>query len=173
LLDRLQDSAESAGRTGRVIEILIQQALAFQVEGNISRAMSALEQALQLAHPEGYVRTFVDEGEPMLILLKQAYERNILPEYTAKLRAASEAYVALKSPQDAAQGKILYETISEREKEVLALIADGKSSQEIAKILVVALSTVQWHIKNLYAKLDVHSRTQAVKRAKELQLLDG
>ncbi len=171
LLDRLKDSAESAGRMGRVIEILIQQALAFQVEGNISRAMSALERALRLAEPEGYVRTFVDEGEPMLTLLRQTFERNILPDYSSKLRAASESYVSLKSPRDAAQVKVLYETISEREKEVLKLIADGKSSQEIAQTLVVALSTVQWHIKNLYAKLDVHSRTQAVKRAKELQLL--
>jgi LuxR family maltose regulon positive regulatory protein len=172
LLERLKHSAEEGKRMGRVIEILIQQALAFQVEGSGSKAMTPLEQALKLAEPEGYVRLFIDEGEPMLTLLKQAVARSIAPQYTNKLRAACEAYVNLNSVPETGRSQPWHESISEREKEVLRLIAEGRSSQEIARMLVVALSTVQWHIKNLYAKLDVHSRTQAVKKAKDINLLE-
>lgn len=129
--------------------------------------MAALERALSLAEPGGYVRVFADEGAPLAGLLRQAAVRGIAPEYVGRLLAA----VRDTESQPAAGSPGLIEPLSDRETEVLRLVAAGLSNQEIAGELVLAVSTVKWHINNLYGKLGVNSRTQALARARDLRLL--
>ena len=169
LLAQLHETAETAGRT---ISILSLQALALQARGEKERAVSTLAKALDLAEPEGYVRTFVDEGPPMAELLSgvlEARQRGRLDppvpaHYIRKLLGVLE--------RDAAPSAAgLPEPLSERELEVLQLIAAGKTNRRIASELFVSVGTVKTHINNTYRKLDAHSRTQAVARARELNLI--
>jgi LuxR family transcriptional regulator, maltose regulon positive regulatory protein len=187
LAERLLAQAERAGRTGSAIEILALQALLLDAQGQRSRALVVLERALELARPEGYLRLFLDEGPPMAALLRQLPARSPLTAYLRALLAAQEGGRALApqrpdiparaaspqlSPADRDQANLaLIEPLSEREREVLALIAAGLTNQEIAERLVVALSTVKKHINSIYGKLDVRSRTQSLLRARELGLL--
>jgi LuxR family transcriptional regulator, maltose regulon positive regulatory protein len=137
--------------------------------------VGTLTQALAMAEPEGYVRTFVDQGPPMAELLSQALEARqrgrldppVPPYYFRKLLAAAERD-ATRAASPVAE---FPEPLSERELEVLALIAAGKSNLRIATELFVSVGTVKTHINNLYRKLDAHSRTQALARARELKLL--
>jgi LuxR family maltose regulon positive regulatory protein len=152
---------------GSVIEILVLQALAFHILGDLDQALSALHRALSLAEPEGYVRTFIDEGQVMAGLLRQAMTQGIAPGYVGKLLAASGD--SPLPPAPAAQP--LAEPLSDRELEVLRLVAAGLSNREIAAELVIAVSTVKSHINHIYGKLDVKSRTQAVARGRLLGLL--
>jgi LuxR family maltose regulon positive regulatory protein len=174
LLEELGEAAEAAGRTGDLIEILVLRAVAlWGARNEKEQAVSTLVRALALAEPEGYVRTFADEGEAMgdlLLATLEARKRGHLDapgrvpaRYLAKLLAA----VA----QDASAPERLPEPPSERELEVLALIAAGKSNQEIADKLFVSMGTVKTHINRLYRKLDTRSRTQAIARAREIGLL--
>lgn len=167
ILERLLPPMELAGQWGSVIEIQVLRALALQAMGDATQAVSALEQALSLARPEGYVRIFADEGEPMADLLRQAAARGVAPEYVGQLLAAIRTEESL--PPSDVPG--LIEPLSERELEVLRLIVAGLSNQEIAEELVLAVSTIKWHINNLYGKLGVGSRTQAIARARDLKLL--
>jgi LuxR family maltose regulon positive regulatory protein len=167
LLAQLLKAAEAAERTGSLIKILPLQALAYQAQGDLDQALSTLEQALSLAEPEGYVRTFVDEGEPMARLLRRALTRGISPEYTGKLLGALGESAEPVPPATQA----LVEPLTERELEVLRLIAAGLSNREIAQELVVAVSTVKTHINHIYGKLAVKSRIQAVAKAQALDLL--
>jgi len=176
LLEELGETAEAAGRTGDLIEILALQALVLWARNEKQQAVGTLARALALAEPEGYVRTFVDEGAPMEDLLSATLEARqsgrldaagrISVSYLARLLAA----VAQDATASAANAR-LPEPLSERELEVLALIAAGKSNQEIAAKLFVSTSTVKTHINRLYRKLAARSRTQAVARAKALELL--
>jgi LuxR family maltose regulon positive regulatory protein len=177
LLDRVREMAEAADRRGSVVEILTLQALALRAKDEKSRAMDVMGQALALAEPEGYIRTFVDEGPPMAELLSEVLEaqqrgrldspRRIPAHYLRKLLAVLE--------RDASGGALpaarLPEPLSERELEVLQLIAAGNTNRRIATELFVSVGTVKTHLNNLYRKLDVHSRTQALARARELNLL--
>lgn len=175
LLDRLLKAAEAGGRNGSVIEILILQALAYQMRENISSALSALERALKLAEPEGYVRVFVDEGKNLETLLRKAASRKIMPEYIAKLLSAFEAErkgLDVETPPSAAPvSGSLIEPLSQRELDILRLFKTELSGPEIAQELVIALSTVRTHTKSIYNKLNVNSRRTAVKRAIELGLI--
>jgi LuxR family maltose regulon positive regulatory protein len=172
LLARLREAAQAGGRTGRLIEVLVLQALALYGQGQDGPALRALRQALSLAEPEGWVRVFVDEGEPMAEMLSRVGEPGA---YVARLtaafspppagRAASATAVTVASPQP------LIEPLTDRELEVLQLIAQGLSNRQIAARLVVSVNTVKTHAKNLNAKLDAANRTQAVARARELGLL--
>jgi LuxR family maltose regulon positive regulatory protein len=167
LLATLLEAAQAAGRSAHVIKVRALQALAFQAQGNDGRALSALERALSLAAPEGYVRTFVDEGEAMARLLRRALTEGITVDYAARLLAAFG-----ESPQAASPAaQALVEPLTEREMEVLRLIAVGLSNREIGDELVVAVSTVKSHINHIYGKLEVKNRTQAVARARTLGLL--
>jgi LuxR family maltose regulon positive regulatory protein len=175
LLERLLRAAEAGDRMGRAIEILVVQALAVYMHGDIPAALIPLERALTLAEPEGYVRMFVDEGPPMAHLLRAAATRGIMPAYTRKLLAACDAQGQERKAEPALPtvpvSQPLIEPLSERELEVLRLLRSELSGPDIARELVVALSTVRTHTKTIYSKLDVNSRRAAVKRAEELDLI--
>jgi len=169
LIEQLAPEVDARGRKGIVIETTMLKALALQATGDIARATTALEQALSLAEPEGYIRLFVDKGEPMRLLLQRMRaEGERMKEYAAQLLAAFGREGLQPSPVIL---QPLVEPLSERELEVLRMIAEGLSNQEIADRLVVAPSTVKTHINNLYGKLGVNSRVQAATRARELNLL--
>jgi LuxR family maltose regulon positive regulatory protein len=169
LLTRLLEAAETAGRIGSVIEILALQALALQAgsPAKMAKAIIPLERALTLAEPEGYVRLFVDEGAPMLELLRSIGSRGVLPDYVARLLAAfGDVEDGASTP-----ARVLAEPLSERELQVLRLLAAGLSNREIAEELFIATSTVNTHTNNIYNKLGVRSRTQAVALAREWNIL--
>jgi LuxR family maltose regulon positive regulatory protein len=166
LLERLLTAAEEGERTGSVIEILVLQALAHQTQGNIPLALAALERALALAEPEGYVRIFVDEGPPMAALLREAAKHGTAPNYVSQLRAA---FGKAEGRRPSTQPMI--EPLSERELEVIQLIAQGLSNREISERLFLALNTVKGHNRKIFGKLEVERRTEAVARARELGLL--
>jgi LuxR family maltose regulon positive regulatory protein len=173
LLQRLLEATETGGRTSRAIEILMLQALAFQAGGDTARAMTTLERALILAEPVGFIRIFVDEGPPMARLLYEAVTRGIAPDYARRLLAAfpvTEPEQADSSKTQASKSELV-EPLSERELEVLQLIAEGLTNQEIASRLFLSLNTVKVHTRNIYGKLGAHSRTQAVARARALGVL--
>jgi LuxR family maltose regulon positive regulatory protein len=165
LLERLLRAADDGARTGSVIEILVLQALAHQMRGNVAAALVPLERALTLAEPEGYVRIFVDEGLPMAALLEAAAKRRIAPDYTRQLLTAFG-----KAEHKTPVAQDLIEPLSERELDVLRLLGTELNGPEIARHLTVSLNTVRTHTKNLYTKLGVNSRRAAVRRAEELEL---
>jgi len=165
-------AAEADGRMGSLIEILALRALAFQAQRDAGRALSTLERALSLAEPEDYVRTFLDEGQPMAGLLRRALLQDIAPGYAGRLLAVLGESVP--PPSSAVQAMVdqpLVDPLTEREVDVLRLVAAGLSNREIAQELVVAVSTVKSHINHIYGKLDVKNRTQALARARTLGLL--
>jgi LuxR family transcriptional regulator, maltose regulon positive regulatory protein len=176
LLEELRQSADAAGRMGKLIEILTLQALALWEKSKREQAVRTLTRALALAEPEGYVRTFVDEGAKvgdLLSAILEARQRGH-PEAATQIPARYLAKLLAIHAQESATtgaGERLSEPLSERELEVLALVAAGKSNGEIASSLFVSLSTVKTHINNLYRKLGARSRTQAIARARELDLI--
>ena len=174
LLRRLYEAAQTGKRNGSVIEILIVQALAQRAKGNVSSALESLQQALRLAEPEGYVRVFVDEGTPVEDLLAKARSKGLTPNYIAKVCAAFETERLEQeevSPTSIQPLDALTEPLSPRELEVLRLIAQGLSNREISTRLFRALDTVKGHNRNIFGKLQVQNRTEAVARARELGLL--
>jgi LuxR family maltose regulon positive regulatory protein len=179
LLDRLLAAAEAGQRAGSALEILIVLALAHQAHGDTPAALAALARALTLAEPEGYVRTFVNEGEPMRLLIlayrywiekQQPRTAHNLVGYADRLLAACARPPILQSKIQNPKSKIA-ESLSARELEVLRLIEQGLSNQEIADRLYLALSTVKGHTRLIFDKLSVQRRTEAVARARELGLL--
>jgi LuxR family maltose regulon positive regulatory protein len=173
LLQHVLKAAEAGGRTSRVIEILMLQALAFEAGGKTDRALSALEVALTLAEPEGFIRIFVDEGQPMAHLLKRALNHGIAPDYVRRLLAAfsSDEPAQAGTTTSSTDQSELVEPLSQRELEVLQLIAEGLTNREIAERLYLSLNTVKVHTRNIYGKLNVHNRSQAIARSQELGLL--
>jgi LuxR family maltose regulon positive regulatory protein len=173
LLRQLFVTAKAGEHTSGMIKILILQALALQAGSDTDQAITALEKALTLAKPGGFVRTFVDEGPPMARLLYEALSRGIATDYVRRLLAAfPTAEPAQASPPGTlAPESELIEPLSQRELEVLQLMAEGLTNPEIASSLFLALNTVKTHASNIYGKLGVHRRTQAVARARALGLL--
>ena len=167
LLERLLAQFETLGQMGRALELLLLRALALQAQGDKPGALAVLARALALGEPEGYLRIFLDEGAPMIELLRHAGSRGIAPKYVANLLSefnqGAGATPASQQP--------LIKPLTDRELQVLRLLAEGLSNQAIADRLVVALGTVKSHTASLYRKLDVTSRTQAVARATDLGLL--
>jgi LuxR family maltose regulon positive regulatory protein len=185
LLEELVELAESNGWGNKVIEILALQALAFQAGGESALAMTKLKRALMLAEPEGFIRTFVDEGPPMVCLLYEALSRGIAPNYVQRLLAvfedatkdrgqfkgAVQPFVVRPPAPTPNRAQGLVEPLSERELEVLHLLAEGLTNREIASRLFLSLNTVKAHCRSIYGKLCVGSRTQAVARARALGVL--
>lgn len=170
-LEGLIESATENGRFGRVIEMKILQSLAHQALGDFMKALTALGSALFMAEPEGYVRLFVDEGPPMKELLQKAIAGGVAVDYVSRLLSRfdweREHTDTIKDPQQST----LIEPLSRRELEVLGLLAEGSTNQEIAEKLVIAVTTAKKHVSNILGKLGVTNRTQAVTRARELKLL--
>ena len=165
LLGRLGDAATAGARAGSMIEILVLQALALQAQGDTAAALDVLEHALKDSGPEGYVRVFMEEGQPMASMLKEAARRGIAPVYIAELLASG---AAPERPSAKKQG--LIEPLSERELDVLRLLGSDLSGPDIARELMVSVNTVRTHTKNIYMKLGVNNRRAALRRAKELDL---
>jgi LuxR family transcriptional regulator, maltose regulon positive regulatory protein len=180
LVQRLLKAAADGKRMGSLLEILVLQALAHQMQGDIPAALLSLERALMLAEPEGYVRLFVDECSPMAQLLREAAARQIRPDYTGQLLArfeddqpigAGEPPLPDGRRQATPVSQPLIEPLSQRELEVLRLFATELSGPEIARELVIGLSTVRTHTKSIYSKLNVTNRRAAVQRAIDLDLI--
>jgi LuxR family maltose regulon positive regulatory protein len=182
-LERLHDLAVTQGRTGTVIEVRALQALALAASGDQIAGLRALAEALALAGPEGYVRVFVDEGAPMARLLGRlsAAQRTgqgappgeVPPQYLDRLARAfqpGKARRVARTTRDAGVAGLV-EPLSDRELQVLGLLAAGKSNQQIADELVVVLDTVKKHVGHILDKLGAANRTQAVARARALGLL--
>ena len=166
LLERLLRAAELGSRVGAVIEVLVLQALERQIRGDVPGALAPLTHALTLAEPEGYVRTFLQEGQAMETLLDAAARESGAPDHVRRLRAAFHP-----STQAGPVKQLLAEPLSERELDVLRLLRSDLDGRGIANELVVSLNTVRTHTKNIYAKLGVNSRRAAVRRGVELNLL--
>jgi LuxR family maltose regulon positive regulatory protein len=166
-------AAQAGGRTAKAIEILNLQAIAAKAGGDTNQSLAAIEKSLALAGPAGFVGTFVDEGPPLARVLYEAASQGIALGYVRRLLAAfpnaQPAPPVQPAPDIPQQG--LVEPLSERELEVLQLIAEGLSNPEIAARLFLSLNTVKGHTRSIYGKLGVHSRTQAVARARAFGLL--
>jgi LuxR family transcriptional regulator, maltose regulon positive regulatory protein len=167
LLDRLIPTAESEGRNALLIEGLTLRSLAESALGDQAAALSSLEHALRLAEPEGYVRLFVDLGRPMGRLLQLAQTRHVMPDYTETILGGFGQYDELVSDTTPA----LTEPLTDREQEILVLLAAGLTNSEIAGKFFISPETVKKHTANIYGKLHVRRRTEAVARARELNLL--
>ncbi len=170
LIERLTLSAESAGRTGHLIDLLTLQALAWDAQGDLSQALSSMERALRLAEPQGFVRIFLDKGVPIIRLLKETARRGIKAEYAVSLLNHVEPDPRTNEPSRS-PSSLLVEPLSDREMEVLRLMAQDLSYQEIADQIMVSINTVRTHVKNIYSKLMVHKRSEAITKASELHLL--
>jgi LuxR family transcriptional regulator, maltose regulon positive regulatory protein len=186
LLARMAEQATATARTGTLVRTLILQALALATHGDAAAALQTLQHALTLAQPEQPIRIFVDEGPPMAALLVRLQQRwragapapadPALVEYVTTLLVAlghaplpgtARLPAALPHPANGA----LVEPLSERELEVLRLLDAGLSSNEVAERLIIAVETARKHIKNIYGKLDAHSRLEAIRRGQELGLI--
>ncbi|MFL6196011.1 MAG: LuxR C-terminal-related transcriptional regulator [Thermoanaerobaculia bacterium] len=168
LLATLLAEAEAAGRYRSVIEGSILEALARRARGDLDGALVPLRRALALAEPEGFLRLFLDEGPALAGLVRRAAPGAVSPEYAGRL---AEAFGPSDQPEAQAEPAALPETLSEREVEVLRLIATGLSNADAGRRLFIAPSTVKKHLENIYAKLGTRNRTQAIARAREMGLL--
>jgi len=166
LLERLSKEAENGNRMGSMIEIRILLALAYEAHNEIPGAIESLEYALSLAEPDGFIRIFVDEGASMAHLLSEAKVRGVMPEFLGKLLD-----VFGKAENKTPSNQNVIEPLSDREMEILTLIAKGLKNKEVAEKMVISLNTVLYHTKNIYNKLGVNKRTQAILKAQELNLL--
>jgi LuxR family maltose regulon positive regulatory protein len=153
------------------LKVMVLQALALQDQSKQDQAVQLLLDALALAEPEGFIRTFVDEGSPMAQLLSAAAAHGLMPDYLGKLLSACDTEKQLEATSSPPSARPLFEPLSQREREVLQLIAEGCSNEEIAGRLVLAVSTVKGHNLKIFDKLQVQRRTEAVARARELGVL--
>jgi LuxR family maltose regulon positive regulatory protein len=170
LLDRLLPAAMDGARVGSAIEILVAQAVAHEARGRRPEALAALERALALGEAEGYRQVFVDQGPPVARLLRELAAHGSTPDSAARVLGAFPQSGDGEGPSDAgALGAC--PPLSAREVEVLRHIAAGLSNQEIATRLYVSRYTVKAHARTIYDKLEVHSRTAAVARARQLGIL--
>jgi LuxR family maltose regulon positive regulatory protein len=172
LLERLLAAAEDGKRMASVIEILALLALGLDAQGEVLGALKLLERALKLAEPEGFVQTFVDEGPPMARLLYDAVSQGMAQDFVQRLLGAFpiDAADQTESISQIAVAEMV-EPLSKRESEVLQLIAEGLTNQEIASQLYITLNTVKGHTRNIFAKLGVKNRTMAVAKGKVLGIL--
>lgn len=176
LLRPLRKMVEAEGWTLYAARLLILEALALQRQGKVSEAMRPLGRALAMSEPERCMASFLEEGVPMIELLRHAASRGVAPVFVSRLLAHFEAEPsstppAQHLPTTLPQIQPLIEPLTERELDVLRLLATPLSTADIADRLFVTVSTVRSHTKNVYAKLNVHRRFDAAERAQELQLI--
>jgi len=179
LVEQQRQQAEAKKMAGRLLLVMAVQSIALYAHGEKEKAVELLGEVLARAEPEGFIRLFVDEGEPMRLLIldfrlrieKQAPEGHKTIEYVDKLLAAFTQPVA--APQSAIihQKSDMIEPLSQRELKILQLIAQGLSNREIGERLFLALDTIKGHNRKIFDKLEVQSRTEAIARARELSLL--
>ncbi len=171
LLSQLWPAAEALKHTGILIKVLILQALAFQWQGDVFSALQVLAEALSLAKSDGYIRIFSKEGDFMVQLLYLAIEQDIEVNYARRLLDALEGATPEPSSPQLNTAPNLSTPLTQREREILSLIAGGLTNQEIAGRLYLKLGTVKVHTRNIYGKLNVNSRTQAVEKVRQPGLL--
>ncbi len=182
LLERLAHTAESAGRVGDQISYLVTLALALSRDGEAATALATVTQVLSLAEPEGYIRTFVDCGHDMEGLLQLVATHDTASSYVSRLLEAfnpvrgegdttkvEQSEALSVQPEPVAQ-QSLPEPLNERELAILKFMAAGLSNREIANELYLSVNTVRWHAQNLFGKLGVNRRSEAVSRARDLNL---
>ena len=180
LLSPIRQQMEAKDWQDERLKVKVLQAVALHAHGEKDKAVQLLGEALTLAEPGGFIRIFVDEGAPMAQLLLEAASHGIMPDYTGKLLAAFEAEKQpglAASPgksddkPDPAPARPLIDPLSQRELKILQLIAQGLSNREIGERLYLALDTIKGYNRKIFDKLQVHSRTEAIARARELGLL--
>lgn len=166
-LDRVSGFAQTSGQRRWVISAHILRALLYQTRRDLPQALNALEEAMNLCEPAGFIQEFLDEGEPMRALLHEAVRRHVKPEFAQRMLQRFSTDRAAEKPIG------LVEPLSDREIEVLQLVAEGRSNQEIAAQLYLSLRTIKFHTSNIYGKLGVKNRTEAVAKARDLGLLSS
>jgi LuxR family transcriptional regulator, maltose regulon positive regulatory protein len=174
LLKEIELSAQQRGRLSSLISIYLLQALAHQAQNHSAKALAALEQGLCLAAPEGYRRVFLDEGAPVALLLAQS--QHVAPAFVSSLLKAFSRQPAGELASTAVANlpmlaQPLVEPLSETQLNILRLVADGLSNRDIAARLAITEGTTKWHLNQVYGKLNVCSRTQAVAQARQRRLL--
>jgi LuxR family maltose regulon positive regulatory protein len=165
LLESVVTAAEASRHALVLIKAKILQALACRLKRNATQAQRCLESALALAEPQGYVSPFLSASQPLDGLLRQLIAQDIRAAYAQKILQA------LRVPSPDAAFAPLREPLTERELQILRLLAAGLSSTEVAKELILAVSTVRSYIKTIHQKLDAHSRDEAIARGRQLDLL--
>jgi LuxR family transcriptional regulator, maltose regulon positive regulatory protein len=170
LLDHILLEARQGGRTRRWLEAMCLKSLLFGITRRPNEALKTLQSALDVAEPEDYIRVFVDEGEPMAEILAATIQKGIHPLYASQLLAAfPDSSQPLLTKVDSPKHNLnLMEPLSRREIEILQLIAAGMTNKEIALKLCISVRTVKFHTGNLFGKLGVKSRTEAIARARTL-----
>ncbi len=189
LLSELEHITRSNGLGERLIEILILRALAEQASGQKEKAFENIETALQLAEPEGYIQIFLSEGNPLKKILNNYLEasmrktpqagqpvqigfaQQVLGAFT-NMQSAPAPYLLQQNKEQPAVITPLIEPLTERELEIMHLLAAGISTKDITRHLVISLSTAKTHLRSIYRKLSVHNRKMALERARELNLLN-
>ena len=174
LINRIYKHAQEVGKKLTELKCLILFSKLFYKEGDVDQALEHLYKAFAISEPEGFIRIFIDEGPPMAKLLYAALSRGIMPDYVQRLLAAFpvEKPEQMHRTQLQSHESDWIEPLSDREIEVLRLVAEDLSRQEIAAKLVLSLNTVKTHARNIYSKLGVHSQLQAVRKAQGLGLLE-
>jgi len=174
ILNTIEESARSYEADGWVIQSRVLQSLCYQGLNDQEKALQVVSSAFSLTEPEGYIRTFVDYGEPMQRLLDLALTRGVATKYVRRLLDAfpqRQDEEEKKEPQKVMTGQSLIELLTEQELSILRLMSAGLSHSEIARELYLSINTVKWHTTHIYGKLGVHRRAHAVTRAKELGIL--
>jgi LuxR family maltose regulon positive regulatory protein len=169
----LRQQVDAKGWQDERLNVMVFQAVAHHAHGEKEQAVQLLADALALAEPGAFIRIFVDEGPPMARLLYEAQTRGIAPDYVQRLLAAfpiNEPEQVDPSKSQAPESEMI-EFLSERELEVLGLLAQGLKYNQIAEQLIVSLNTIRSHTKHIYDKLEVNNRTQAIQKANDLNLL--
>jgi LuxR family transcriptional regulator, maltose regulon positive regulatory protein len=171
ILESYRNLTEQSGRKGEIVRVMVAQVTVLHAQGKLDAALPVLRTALALGEPGSLVRTFVDEGPNLAVLLKRLSDQGAFPDYTRKVLAA----FCQPGPTHADSKKPTFETeaLSDRERDILRLIQQGRSNQEIGEALFLSLHTVKWHNQNIFDKLHVKRRTEAVARALALKLLQA
>jgi LuxR family maltose regulon positive regulatory protein len=171
ILATLRGQMQAKGWVDELLKVMVLQAVAYHVGGETGQALQVLGESLAMAEEEGFIRSFIDEDTPMAQLLAKAALRGIAPDYVRKLLAAFAAEEQKIGKSASSSARPLIEPLSQRELEILQLIARGLSNRAISERLFLALSTVKGHNRVIFDKLQVQSRTEAISRARELGLL--